>query len=64
MTKQDAIAIFGGVGKLAEALGITSQAVSLWPAGKLSQRRQNEVTGAAVRAGKQLPAAEVKGQAA
>ncbi|HET7674488.1 MAG TPA: Cro/CI family transcriptional regulator [Gammaproteobacteria bacterium] len=29
--KQAAIAAFGGVGKVADALGISSQAVSQWP---------------------------------
>ena len=51
MTKQQAIDLFGGVGKLAKALGITSQAVSLWSDGDLPSRRANEVTGAAVRLG-------------
>lgn len=51
MTKQDAIKLFGGVGKLAKALGVTSQAISLWADGELSVRRSNEVMGAAIRAG-------------
>lgn len=51
MTKQDAIRMFGGVGKLAKALGVTSQAVSLWADGELPVRRVNEITGAAIRAG-------------
>lgn len=51
MTKQDAIRLFGGVGKLARALGVTSQAVSLWADGELPQRRVNEIVGAAMRAG-------------
>jgi len=49
MTKQQAISLFGGVGKLARALGITSQAVSLWQDGELPERRANEIIGAAVR---------------
>lgn len=49
MTKQQAISLFGGVGKLAKALGITSQAVSLWRDGELPERRANEIIGAAVR---------------
>lgn len=34
MNKDAAISLFGSVSKLADALGISSQAVSMWPADK------------------------------
>jgi hypothetical protein len=52
MHKQQALDLFGGVSKLARALGISPQAVSMWPDGELPTRRANEVLGAAVRLGK------------
>lgn len=46
MTKIEAIALFGGdVKLLAEALGITRQAIYQWP-DELSQRKADEVAGA------------------
>ena len=50
MTKSEAIKIFGDVRKLAQALGITPQAVYLWEE-RLSERRENEIIGAAFRLG-------------
>lgn len=50
MKKQHAIALFGGQSKLAEALGITSQAISQWRE-ELSTAQADRVTGAAVRLG-------------
>jgi DNA-binding transcriptional regulator YdaS (Cro superfamily) len=51
MNKQDAINLFGGVSRLARALGIRPQSVSGWQDGELPQRRVNEIIGAAHRAG-------------
>lgn len=53
MNKQDAINLFGGVSKLAHALGIRPQSVSGWRNGPLPKRRVNEIIGAAIREGKQ-----------
>jgi hypothetical protein len=50
MTKSEAIAIFGSVGALASALGITRQAVYQWEE-DLPQERRDRVIGAAVRLG-------------
>jgi hypothetical protein len=51
MTKQEAITLFGGrVKYLAEALGVTSSAVSQMPEA-LPQRLVDQITGAAVRKG-------------
>ena len=52
MNKKDAITLFGSVVKLAAALGITRQAVYLWP-DELGQRTQDEINGAALRLGLQ-----------
>ena len=45
MTKQEAIALFRSRRKLAEALGITTQAVGQWP-DRLTQRIADRVMGA------------------
>ena len=50
MTKSEAIKIFGDVRKLAQALGITPQAVYLWDE-ELSERRENEIIGTAFKLG-------------
>jgi len=50
MHKQDVIKIWGGVGKLASALGVSTAAISQWPT-ILTMRQEHEVLGAAVRAG-------------
>lgn len=49
-TKDDAIEYFGTLTGLSNALGISKQAVSVWP-DKLTNRQINEVTGAIVRLG-------------
>ncbi len=48
MNKSNAIAIFGGVKKLADALGIKRQSIYQWDE-SLSQRQVDEITGAAIR---------------
>jgi len=48
MTKTDAIRVFGTRTKLAAALGITKQAISLWPE-ELDTARADRVRGAALR---------------
>ena len=50
MKKSEAINIFGSVRELANALGITPQAISLWDE-DLSERRENEIIGTAFRLG-------------
>lgn len=55
MKKSQAVTLFGSVGDLAKALGITPQAIYQWP-DDLPQRTADEVIGAAVRLGK-LPSA-------
>ena len=50
MKKSEAIKIFGSVRELANALGITPQAIYLWDE-DLSQRRENEIIGTAFRLG-------------
>ena len=50
MNKKDAIKQFGSVINLAAALGISRQAVYLWPE-QLGQRTQDEINGAALRLG-------------
>jgi len=54
MTKQQAIDIFDGVPALASALGIHRQAVYQWP-DELKQRLSDEIIGAAVRLGLEIP---------
>lgn len=55
MTKKEAAAIFGGTQvQLAEALGLTKQAINAWPA-QLRQAHIDRVVGAAVLQGKSLP---------
>jgi hypothetical protein len=49
-TKTQAAAIFGNYSRLGRALGVTKGAISQWPE-KLNTRQQNEVMGAALRAG-------------
>jgi UTP--glucose-1-phosphate uridylyltransferase len=48
MNKSNAVAIFGGVKKLADALGIKRQAVYQWN-DALTQRQTDEIVGAALR---------------
>lgn len=43
MTKAQAIALFGSVGKLARAIGVRSQAVSQWPEGEIYEPRNSQV---------------------
>lgn len=50
MNKKAAIDLFGSVQGLADALGITRQAIYKWP-DELPQRTADEVLGAAVRVG-------------
>lgn len=50
MKRETAIEAFGGVAKLAVALGITRQAVYQWP-DDLAQDQSDRVRGAAVRIG-------------
>ena len=55
MTKAEAIELFdSSVPKLSETLGITRQAVYMWP-DELSQQKTDEIIGAALRTGR-LPA--------
>lgn len=57
MQKSEAIQLFGGqVKDLAAAMGVTSAAVSQWPA-VLPQRLADQVRGAAMRLGLKTPAA-------
>ena len=57
-TKSKAASLFGSKSALADALGITRQAVNGWPE-KLTERQSNEVTGAALKAGKLTCQAEI-----
>ena len=50
MKKSEAINIFGSVRELANALGITPQAIYLWDE-DLSERRENEIIGTAFKLG-------------
>jgi len=50
-TKSEAASLFGSKSALADALGITRQAINGWPE-NLSERQKNEVLGAAIKAGK------------
>ena len=61
-TKTQAAALFGTYTKLADTLGVTKGAISQWPE-KLTVRQQNEVMGAAVRAGV-MPCKQGAGNAA
>lgn len=54
LTKSQAIDIFGNQSEIGRALGISRAAVSLWPE-VLDQRKTDELVGAAMRLGKQLP---------
>lgn len=50
MTREDAIALFGGKSQdLAKALGVSKAAVSNWPSGELTQNLTDRVVGAHVR---------------
>lgn len=51
MTKAEAIHLFDGVPALASALGISRQAIYMWP-DDLPQRTADEVRGAALRLGR------------
>jgi len=51
MKKSDVYPIFGSLNKTAEALGVTQQAVSNWPA-TLEQRHIDRLIGASLRVGK------------
>lgn len=53
MKRETAIAAFGGVAKLAAALGITRQAIYQWP-DDLPQDQSDRVYGAAMRIGIQI----------
>ncbi len=53
MTKNDAISMFESPRKLAEALGITPQAVYQWP-DDLSQDQADRILGAAIRLGRNV----------
>jgi len=50
-TKKQAIALFGDVYKLADAVGVTRQAIHFWP-DRLTERQKNELLGLAIRSGK------------
>lgn len=50
MTKSEAIKMFGSTRKLANALGITPQAINQW-AEELPERRENEIIGTAIKMG-------------
>lgn len=54
MTKNQAVQMFGGVPALADALGITRQAIYQWPE-VLDIERADRLIGAAVRLGIELP---------
>lgn len=52
LTLSDAVELFGGTkAALAEALGMTRQAITTWP-DKLTQTQSDRVVGAAIRLGK------------
>ena len=51
MDKQDAINMFGSVAAMAAALGITKNAIYMWP-DPLPQHHIDRVVGAAIRLGK------------
>jgi hypothetical protein len=48
MGKQDAIKLFGGAGKMAEALGITTQTIRTWN-NELTPQQSDRVNGAYLR---------------
>lgn len=50
MGKKEAIKIFGSVKEIADALGITTQAVYDWP-DELTERLKNQIIGCAVMRG-------------
>lgn len=50
-TKTEAAELWGSQAELGRALGLTRQAIAAWPE-ELNERQQNEVLGAAIRAGK------------
>ncbi len=50
MTKKQALKLFGGLKPMAEALGISRQAIDQWP-DKLTQKQADWVSGAALRLG-------------
>ena len=54
MDKKTAVQIFGTQSAIADALGITRSAVSQWPE-QLDQRTTDELIGAALRIGIQIP---------
>ncbi|RMD64883.1 hypothetical protein D6833_03735 [Candidatus Parcubacteria bacterium] len=54
MKKIEAIKLFGGVKKLADAIQITHSAVSMWP-DELSPTMRDRVIAAALRHGKPIP---------
>lgn len=54
MTKAQAIAMFGSVKALADAIGVQPQAIYQWPE-ELDQKRADWVKGAALRLGKYEP---------
>jgi len=56
--KSQAIKLFGSRIQLADALGISKQAISQWPE-RLTQRHQDQVAGAALRMGLIRPSATV-----
>lgn len=51
MKKSTVIRVFGSASRLADAIGVSKQAISLWP-DELTTRQTNEVVGAMLRAGK------------
>jgi hypothetical protein len=50
MTKKQALKLFGGLKPMAEALGISRQAIDQWP-DKLTTKQADWVSGAALRLG-------------
>jgi hypothetical protein len=54
MRKDSAVDFFGGVAETAQAIGISSQAVSDWP-DELPPRIADRVIAAAVRMGREVP---------
>lgn len=54
MRKDQAVALFGGVAATADAVGISYQAVGLWPE-VLPPRIADRVIAALVRAGREVP---------